>query len=375
MEDGLVGRVVAGYRVEHVVGRGGMGVVYRATEVGLDRTVALKVIAPELAQDEGFRDRFVAESRTAAKLDHPNIVPVFHAGEDDGLLFIAMRFVAGEDLKTLMRREGPLDPGRVVAIVCKVASALDEAHRRRLVHRDVKPANVLLAEGDYAYLSDFGLTKQAEVSSAATRTGQVLGTLDYLAPEQANGGQIGPWTDVYALGALLFHALTGSVPFPADTDAAKLLAHASRPPPRPSEVRPDLPQSFDKVVAIAMAKDPHRRHTSAGALAEAALAAAEQNTRRPAWRMTSRARAIPASRSVLVVEALRQPFNLALAVAVFAAGAAFGGVLAGVLLAAALYGAGVLVSYRESIGDERRRATLSRADELGLTRPISRARR
>ncbi len=370
MDQGLVGRVVAGYRVERVVGRGGMGVVYEATELELDRTVALKVLAPALAQDEGFRTRFVAESQSAASLDHPNIVPIFRRGEDDGLLFIAMRFVAGEDLETLVRREGPLDPARVVAIVGKIASALDEAHLKGLVHRDVKPANVLLGKDDHAYLSDFGLTKRLEVSAVATRTGAILGTLDYIAPEQVRGGKLGPWTDVYALGGLLFKTLTGRVPFPVET-YEKLVAQVSEPPPRPSEVHPGVPEGFDAVVKRAMAKDPKDRYESAGELASAAVAAIEQSTRKPARRATSGDPATRASRRALLAAASVQPFNLALAAVVLIAGVLFGGVLAGILLAAALYGAGVGLSYRESSGDEGQRAD-KRTDEPGpdaATRP------
>jgi serine/threonine-protein kinase len=257
-----IGSVIAGHRLERLVGRGGMGVVYAAVDEALDRTVALKVIAPELAAEPGFRERFIAESRIAASLDHPNVVPIFSAGEDDGLLFLAMRFVEGDDLRTLVQRDGPLEPRRAAALMTQVASALDAAHARGLVHRDVKPANVLVGAGDHCYLTDFGLVKDLAATAGVTRTGEVLGTLDYVAPERIQGGETGPWTDVYALGCVLFFALTGRVVFPLEEPERKLWAHVSEPPPA-------VPGPAGAVVARALAKHPRERFASAPALAAA----------------------------------------------------------------------------------------------------------
>jgi serine/threonine protein kinase len=262
--DPRIGSVIAGHRIERLVGRGGMGVVYKAVDESLDRTVALKLIAPELAAEPGFRDRFMTESRIAASLDHPNVVPIYRAGEEDGLLFLAMRFVNGDDLRTLVGRDGPLDASRAAAVIAQVAAALDAAHARELVHRDVKPANILLTADDHAYLTDFGLVKDLAATAGITRTGEVLGTLDYVAPERIQGGETGPWTDVYALGCVLFFALTGRVVFPLEEPERKLWAHISEPPPAAS-VTPGV----DAVVARALAKDPRERYESTAALAGA----------------------------------------------------------------------------------------------------------
>jgi serine/threonine protein kinase len=194
--DLLTEREFAGYRVESLIGRGGMGVVYRATDLRLERSVALKVLSEELARDEGFRKRFVSESKLAASLDHPNVIPIHAAGEHDGILYIAMRFVPGDDLRTILRANGRLAPGHAVALISQVAMALDAAHAHGLVHRDVKPANVLVTPEEHVYLTDFGLSKRLSTESQATRSGIVLGTLDYIAPEQIRGETIGPFTDV-----------------------------------------------------------------------------------------------------------------------------------------------------------------------------------
>jgi hypothetical protein len=279
--DALIGASFAGYRVDEIVGRGGMGVVYRATDVALERAVALKLLAPELAADESFRRRFTAESKVAASLDHPNVIPIYHAGEHEGVLYLAMRFVAGEDLRRRMQRVGRLEPAAAARLIAQIGSALDSAHERGLVHRDVKPANVLLNSHDHAYLSDFGLTKRLASETIETRAGQILGTLDYIAPEQIRGDEVGPFTDVYALGCLTVHVLTGRVPFPIETDEARLWAHLSEPPPAVSARCPDLPRGLDGVVARAMAKEPTLRYASAGALAEA-VAAAVAIPQRPA---------------------------------------------------------------------------------------------
>jgi serine/threonine-protein kinase len=268
----------AGYQIEGVAGRGGMGVVYRARDQALDRTIALKFIATDLASSPGFRERFTAESRTAASLDHPNVIPILHAGEHEGVLFLVMRYVEGEDLRTELQREGRLEPERAARIVAQVAAALDAAHARGLVHRDVKPANVLLTADDHAYLTDFGLTKRVVADSDATKTGALVGTLNYVAPEQIRGEPVSPRTDVYGLGCLLFHVLTGRVPFPLEGTEAKLWAHVSEPPPTVSSVEQSVPTAFDPVVARAMQKRPQDRFQSAGELGHAATEAARGAT-------------------------------------------------------------------------------------------------
>ena len=272
----MIGRDLGGYRIERFIARGGMGAVYVARQLRLDRLVALKVIAPELAEDPGFRERFERESRIAASIDHPNVVPIYEAGEDDGLLYIAMRLVDGQDLKAVIAQHGALEPRYAVGLIQQVAGALDAAHARGLVHRDVKPANVMLErspDGDRAYLSDFGLTKRVASGSALTKTGVVVGTLDYIAPEQLHGGPVDARTDVYALACVLFHVLTGRVPYPREDDMAKMYAHAQLPPPSVLEAAPGLPPRLADVIARGMAKDPSARFVSAGDLGRAAAAA------------------------------------------------------------------------------------------------------
>jgi len=271
-----VGSTFAGHRVDGVAGRGGMGVVYRATDLALGRRVALKLISPALASDPVFRARFASECRLAAAIDHPHAVDVFHAGEEQGLLYVTMRYVDGTDLRAILRAEGRLAPQRAVRVVGDVAGALDEAHRRGLVHRDVKPGNVLVTERDgveRAFLSDFGLTKERAAPSELTGTGLAIGTADYIAPEQARGAELDGRADVYALGCVLFQALTGAVPYELDSDVEKLWAHIHRPPPALLDVRPDLPPALGDVLARAMAKDPDDRPATAGVLASDALAA------------------------------------------------------------------------------------------------------
>src|SRR5215207_7086780 len=273
-----VGQEIGGHRIEAVAGRGGMGVVYRATHLALNRTVALKLISPDLAEDPEFRARFKRESELAASLDHPNVVPIYHAGEDDGKLYVTMRFVEGTDLRELIALQQRVDPQVAARIISQVASALDAAHARGLVHRDVKPANVLIADqnGHYhAYLTDFGLTKQLSSQSGLTKTGMMVGTVDYIAPEQLQGSTIDARADVYALGCVLYEALTGQVPYPRDTEPAKMWAHMGEPPPSPRAVAPDLPGPLDEVIQRAMAKAPDERYPSAGDLGRAALAGAE----------------------------------------------------------------------------------------------------
>ena len=266
-EDTRVGTELAGYRIEGVIGRGGMSVVYLAEHARLERKVALKVLAPELAGSERFHDRFLRESKLAASIDHPNIVPIYDADEAEGVLYIAMRYVEGSDLKEAIRDQGRLEPLRTSAIVDQVASALDAAHARGLVHRDVKPANVLLTPDDHAYVSDFGLTKRAVSVSGLTETGQLIGTIDYVAPEQIKGDPVDQRADVYSLGCLLFECLTGHAPYPRDIEVGVLWAHVETPPPSLTEERPDLPPEVDDVLALAMAKDPAERTTAAGDVA------------------------------------------------------------------------------------------------------------
>jgi DNA-binding beta-propeller fold protein YncE len=260
------GTIFAGYRVDSLVGRGGMGVVYRATDLSLQRPVALKLIAPELAEDERFRVRFLRESRLAASLDHPGVVPIHEAGERDGQLYLAMRYVEGSDLKTLLEREGKLSPERAVGILAQIADALDAAHRRALVHRDVKPANVLLDEDGHAYLTDFGIAKQ--LGGASTDSGRIVGTLDYLAPEQIRGDEVDGRTDCYALGCVLYECLAGVPPFRRATEAETLWGHM-RDDPVPIAGNPEL----DPVLARGLAKDREDRPGTCVELIDAAAGA------------------------------------------------------------------------------------------------------
>ena len=256
-----------------------MAAVYLAEDGRLKRKVALKVLSPDLAADEAFRRRFVDESERLASVDHPNIIPIYEAGQDDEHLFIAMRYVDSTDLKELIASEGHLPPERAVAIVTQVAGALDAAHRKGLVHRDVKPANVLVAVGsggdgsDHAYLSDFGLTKRTQETSGLTKTGYFMGTIDYVAPEQISGKGVDGRTDQYALACVLFQSLTGRTPYPRDDDAAVLFSHLSEPPPSVTEADPDLPAPIDQVLARGMAKEKDDRYASCLEFARAARAA------------------------------------------------------------------------------------------------------
>ena len=272
------GTEIGGYRIEGVIGRGGMGVVYRATQVALDRVVALKVIAPEYAHEDGFRERFKRESKLAASIRHRNVISVHDAREDAGLLFVTMDYIDGTDLGAMIKAQGRVDTDLAVAIVAQTASALDAAHALGLVHRDVKPANILVTweHGEpHAYLTDFGLTKKVSSESGLTGTGMFVGTLDYIAPEQLLGGPIDGRADVYALGCVLFEALTGSVPFPRENDLAKLYAHGNVPPPPLRDRLPGEPLDIiNPVVMRAMQKEPAERYASAGAFARAAEDAA-----------------------------------------------------------------------------------------------------
>lgn len=262
--------------IDAEIARGGMGVVYLARDEALGRRIALKVITPSLAADATFRTRFRNESRLSANVEHPNVVPVYRAGQDRGLLYIAMRFIEGTDLATTLRDHGALLPRDAAAVIQQVAAALDAAHVRGLVHRDVKPANVLLdVGGKRAFLTDFGLTVEAEGRQGLTRTGIWVGTPAYAAPEQLRGGGVDARTDVYSLGGVLYHCLTGQVPYPVARDLDAISAHLIDPPPRPSAVLPSLPRSLDRVIARAMSKDPAARFPSAGDLARAAVAAVD----------------------------------------------------------------------------------------------------
>ena len=224
-QDDLTGTDLAGFTIVRELGRGGMGVVYLAEQSSPKRNVALKLLSPALSHDERFRERFARESEAAATTEHPNIVPIYAAGEAEGSLYIAMRYVEGTDLRELIVRDGALPAERAIATISQVASALDTAHARGMVHRDVKPGNILLDANGHAYLTDFGLIKRNEVSTGITQTGQFMGSVDYCAPEQIKGEEVDARTDVYSLGCVLYECLTGQTPFPRDTDVAVMYAH------------------------------------------------------------------------------------------------------------------------------------------------------
>jgi serine/threonine protein kinase len=267
---------IAGYRLEEQIGQGGMAVVYRARDERLDRRVALKLLAPAVAADAAFRQRFIRESRAAAAVDHPNIIPIYEAGDAGGSLFIAMRYVQGGDVRSLLERGGPLSGGRAWSIITQVAAALDAAHEHGLVHRDVKPANMLLdasartaGQGrgflpddkpEHVYLSDFGISKQSLSASSITGTGQFVGTLDYIAPEQIDGRDVDGRADQYSLGCAAFELLSGAPPFRREQALAMITAHLAEPPPRLAARRGDLRPAVDSVLAGAMAKSPGERY-------------------------------------------------------------------------------------------------------------------
>jgi hypothetical protein len=272
--DRRIGTELGGYRIVEPLGRGGTSVVYRAEHVRLGRQAALKLLSPEIGEAD-FSGRFLRESQLAASLEHPSIVPIYDAGEADGLLYIAMACVEGTDLKTLLAEEGRLPLRRTLRIVGQVGSALDAAHARGLVHRDVKPANILVAEDDHAYLSDFGAVKEL-ASGGTTRTGSFVGTLEYSAPEQIEGGAVDARTDVYALACLLYECLAGAPPFHRPTEVAVLNAHLHAEPPNLTEAAPELPEALERVIGKALSKSPLDRYGSCGEFVTAARAAAAE---------------------------------------------------------------------------------------------------
>src|SRR4051812_9216833 len=271
----MTGSVVAGYQVVRLIGRGATGAVYLAEDPDGGQ-IALKVLIPELARDERFRERFLREADIAASLDEPHIVPTLAMGEDDGMFYLVMQFVDGLDLREILKRDAPLSPERAVDLVAQVAGALDAAHKLGLVHRDVKPGNVLVLPtdaGEHAYLCDFGLAKHVSSVSSLTGDRAFVGTIAYISPEQIEGGTIDARADVYSLGCMFFECLTGRTPFERETEIATVYAHMNEPPPRPSDVHPGLPEDFDAVIAKALAKAPDHRYASCGELAAASEAA------------------------------------------------------------------------------------------------------
>jgi serine/threonine protein kinase len=271
----LVGDEFAGYRVRAVLGRGGMSVVYQAENLRLSSVIALKVLAPELASDDVFRARFLEESRIAASLNHPNVIPIYDMGSQDNLLYIAMRYVSGTDLRQIVKKRGRLQPEMALFLLGQVARALDTAHRLGLVHRDVKPGNMLIERGDegdpdHVYLADFGITKHAMSRTGLTSTGQFLGTIDYVAPEQIRGTSVLGLADQYSLGCVLYECLTGRVPFEKDLDAAIIWAHVEETPVMPTVLRPELPPQIDEVFGRVLAKRPDERYGSCREFVQAA---------------------------------------------------------------------------------------------------------
>jgi tRNA A-37 threonylcarbamoyl transferase component Bud32 len=309
--DNRVGTELAGYRIESLLGRGGMSVVYRADDPRLRRKVALKLLAPERAEDELFRERFLRESQLAASLDHPNVVPIYEAGEVDGLLYIAMRFVDGTDLKTILRREGALGADRALGIAAQLAGALDAAHERGLIHRDVKPSNVLVTGRpghEHCYLADFGLSTSVSDRSAAVSPRQIVGTIDYVAPEQIRDEDVDARADVYSLACLFYESLTGAIPFRRGSDVAVIYAHLEESPPPASRVRPALPQALDPVLDRGLAKFPDERWQTSGAMVDAARAALASGARRRSFLVRRRRLLVPALAVLGVAVALAVAF-------------------------------------------------------------------
>jgi ABC-type transport system substrate-binding protein len=306
------GALVAGFRVESFLGEGAMGTVYLAAETRTGRRVALKLLAPELARDERFRRRFLRETELAASLEHPHVVRIIASGEEDGTLYLAMVYVEGADLRKVLRRDGRLEPKRALDLIAQVAKALDMAHKAGLVHRDVKPGNILVAEGpegEHAYICDFGLARHVSSVSSLTSDRGFVGTIDYVPPEQIEGGKIDGRADVYSLGCVLYESLAGAGPFDRESELSVLFAHLNDPPPRLTDLRPDLPEAFDAVFQTALAKSPDDRYGTCDELVRAARAALQGKVL--ARRRRGRRRVV-----------------VAVAAAVLAAGAAVGGILA-----------------------------------------------
>jgi Protein kinase domain len=328
-----LGIELAGCRVEELVGRGGMGVIYRGTDLRLNRPVAIKLISAERASDAGFRRRFEREARLTAAIEHPNVIPVYAAGEENGHLFLVMRYVAGTDLHALLKREGTLDPRRTSLFVDQVAAALDAAHAAGLVHRDIKPANVLLV-GDHVYLSDFGITRAGDSGRRVTDSDEWVGTVDFMSPEHLRGEATTPRSDVYALGCLVHCCLTGRPPFHRPTATATILAHLEEPPPRASGAA-GVPAAFDAVIGRALAKDPTDRFASAGDLGQAVRDAAQvEPVARVPETASTRPMADPATRSaptrvVARTRAAPRPRMLLALAAVAVAAVAVAGLLTG----------------------------------------------
>jgi serine/threonine protein kinase len=259
------GSTFAGYEIESVVGLGGLGVLYRARQLRLDRPVALKVVEAELARDPVVRERLRREARAVAAIDHPNVVPLYEAGEYDGTIYIVTRWVEGTELGILIGEEGPLEPGRAARIAAQIATALETAHEKGLVHRDIKPSNVILTSEGHVYLTDFGLAKRAETAAGLTRADQMLGTIDYVAPEQIEGSEADARGDIYSLGCVLYEMLTGEPPFADQRGGmAKMWAQVNAQPRPLRERRPDVPPALEEAVDRAMAKDPGARPSAAG---------------------------------------------------------------------------------------------------------------
>jgi len=337
------GSVFAGYRIEALIGRGGMAVVYRAEQLRPRRKVALKLVAPGFGAEDRLRARFERESEVAAQIEHPYVVPVYEVGEWEGQLYIAMRYIDGPDLRALI--DGPLDPALAVGLVADVASALDAAHARGLVHRDVKPANVMVSgtgSARHAYLTDFGLTTEATDVGRLTKTGQFVGTLDYVAPEQIHGEEVDASADVYALACVLYEALTGEVPYPRDSEVAKIWAHVHEPPPSARERVAELPSGVDAVISRGMAKDRGDRFAGAGELALAAadaLGAEESATRslrekpageetKPLRRPVGAGSKAPGKRSVVIAGLAAGALAIGVAVFLVSGGSEDGGTAA-----------------------------------------------
>src|SRR3954454_20540358 len=268
-----IGSVVAGYRLNSLLGSGATGSVYLAVRERDGERVALKLLDPELAGDERFRRRVLRESEIAASLEHPHVVPIVDVGDTDEALYIAMRYVEGSDLRELLAAEGPLDPERALGLLGQVAGGLDQAHERGLVHRDVKPANILVDGEEHAYLADFGLAKHASSVSSLTADHAFVGTIAYVSPEQIRGEEIDGRADVYSLGCVLYECLAGAPPFDRESELAVVYAHLNERPARLADSRPELPDGFDDVIRTATAKDPGDRFASCTELVRAARGA------------------------------------------------------------------------------------------------------